>query len=53
MYEKAAENLVIEELNTVIGLKVENLSKSNELVNKYVKQLNDIEEKVNRSTSPK
>lgn len=40
------ENRVIAEFNAVFGSKVENLAKSKDLVNKYVDQLNAIEEKV-------
>jgi RAD50-interacting protein 1 len=42
----SVESRVIQELNAAIGPKSDNLSKSHELVDKYVKQLNGIEEKV-------
>jgi hypothetical protein len=42
----SVESRVIQELNAAIGPKSDNLSKSHELVDKYVKQLNSIEEKV-------
>jgi hypothetical protein len=40
------EDRVIAEFNAVFGSKVENLTKSQGLVDKYVNQLNGIEEKV-------
>lgn len=40
------EERVIAKLNAELGGKVENLSRSKDLVNKYVEQLNNIEKKV-------
>lgn len=40
------EDRVIAEINAELGCNVENLSKSKNLVDKYVNQLNAIEEKV-------
>lgn len=40
------EERVIAKLNAELGGKVENLSKSKDLVNKYVDNLNNIERKV-------
>lgn len=41
------EDRIIAEFNTFYGSDVDNLSKSKGLVDKYVDQLNEIEEKVN------
>jgi hypothetical protein len=40
------EKDILSEINAEIGNKVENISKGNFLVEKYVKQLNEIEKKV-------
>lgn len=40
------EHRIVAEINAELGSKVENLSKSHALVDKYVTQLNAIEEKV-------
>lgn len=40
------ENRIIAEFNAEFGSKVENISKSHSLVDKYVSQINAIEEKV-------
>ena len=40
------EDRVIAELNAELGDNIKNLSKSNDLVDKYVNQLNAIEDKV-------
>lgn len=42
------EDRIIAELNSVFGSKVENLSKSHALVDKYVSEMNAIEEKVRK-----
>jgi hypothetical protein len=42
------EHRIIAEINAELGSKVENLSKSHALVDKYVAQLNEIEEKVRK-----
>lgn len=42
------EDRVIAELNAELGSNVDNLSKSKSLVDKYVDQLNGIEEKVKK-----
>lgn len=47
------EERVIAKLNAELGSKVENLSRSKELVNKYVEQLNNIEKKVKFESSQK
>jgi hypothetical protein len=40
------EDRIIKEFNAVLGTNVDNLSKSNSLVDKYVQNLNEIEAKV-------
>lgn len=40
------ENRILAEFNTELGSNVDDLAKSKDLVNKYVEQLNAIEEKV-------
>ena len=40
------EDIIIQRLNAELGDKVENLSKSKTLVDKYLKQLDDINDKV-------
>lgn len=40
------EDILIQRLNAELGDKVENLSKSKNLVDKYLKQLDDINDKV-------
>jgi hypothetical protein len=46
------EHRIIAEINAELGSKVENLSKSHALVDKYVTQLNEIEEKVRKQRKP-
>lgn len=40
------EDIIIQRLNAELGDKVENLSKSKNLVDRYLKQLDDINDKV-------
>lgn len=40
------DDRIVAKLNAELGSNVENISKSKDLVNKYVNQLNSIEEKV-------
>lgn len=43
------EDRIIQELNAVLGTNVDNISKSHELVDRYVNDLNEIESKVKRN----
>lgn len=42
------EDRIIAELNAELGSKIDNLARSQDLVDKYVDQLNSIEEKVKK-----
>lgn len=45
------EDIIVQRLNAEFGDKVENLSKSKNLVDKYLKQLDDINDKVSSKSN--